>query len=84
MKKFKFYFWEKEIDTAKKKKKMVTFPEEIVNQYTYLDLSLLAGLKQVLATEILLKMIKNAFYSTLKAFFVLKLYKFMSCLFGCV
>ena len=68
----------------KKKKKMVTFPEEIVNQYTYLDLSLLAGLKQVLATEILLKMIKNAFYSTLKAFFVLKLYKFMSCLFGCV
>ena len=84
MKKFKFYFWEKEIDIAKKKKKMVTFPEEIVNQYTYLDLSLLAGLKQVLATEILLKMIKNAFYSTLKAFFVLKLYKFMSCLFGCV
>ena len=79
MKKFKFYFWEKEIDTAKK---MVTFTEEIINQYTYLDLTLLTGLRQVLATEILLKMMKNAFYSTLKAFFVLKLYKFVSCLFG--
>ena len=79
MKKFKFYFWEKETDTAKK---MVTFTEEIINQYTYLDLTLLTGLRQVLATEILLKMMKNAFYSTLKAFFVLKLYKFVSCLFG--
>ena len=79
MKKFKFYFWEKEIDTANK---MVTFTEEIINQYTYLDLTLLTGLRQVLATEILLKMMKNAFYSTLKAFFVLKLYKFVSCLFG--
>ena len=79
MKKFKFYFWEKETDTAKK---MVTFTEEIINQYTYLDLTLLTGLRQVLATEILLKMMKNAFYSTLKAFFVLKLYKYVSCPFG--
>ena len=79
MKKFKFHFWEKETDTAKK---MVTFTEEIINQYTYLDLTLLTGLRQVLATEILFKMMKNAFYSTLKAFFVLKLYKFVSCLFG--
>ena len=79
MKKFKFYFWEKETDTAKK---MVTFTEEIINQYTYLDLTLLTGLRQVLATEILFRMMKNAFYSTLKAFFVLKLYKFVSCLFG--
>ena len=60
MKKFKFYFWEKETDTAKK---MVTFTEEIINQYTYLDLTLLTGLRQVLATEILFKMMKYFFRS---------------------
>ena len=38
----------------------------------------LKGLMQLLATEGLLKMIKNAFYFTLKALFVLKIFKFLS------
>ena len=38
----------------------------------------LSGLKQVLATGSSLKMMKNAFYFTLKAFFVLKIFKFLS------
>ena len=35
-----------------------------------------------LATEGPLKMIKNVFYFTLKARFVLKIFKFLSCLFS--
>ena len=42
----------------------------------------LSGLKQFLATESPLKVMKNAFYFTLKALFVLKIYKFLSWLFG--
>ena len=38
----------------------------------------LSGLRQFLATESPLKMIKNAFYLTLKALFVLKIFKFLS------
>ena len=38
----------------------------------------LSGLRQSLATESPLKMIKNAFYFTLKALFVLKIFKFLS------
>ena len=38
----------------------------------------LSGLRQFLATESLLKMIKNAFYFTLKAIFILKIFKFLS------
>ena len=38
----------------------------------------LSGLRQVLALEIPLKMIKNAFYFTLKAHFVLKIFNFSS------
>ena len=36
------------------------------------------GLRQFLATESSLKMMKNAFYFTLKALFVLKVFKFLS------
>ena len=36
----------------------------------------LSGLRQFLATEIPLKMMKNAFNFTSKAFFVLKIFKF--------
>ena len=36
------------------------------------------GLRQFLATESPLKMMKNAFYFTLKALFVLKIFKFLS------
>ena len=35
----------------------------------------LSGLRQFLATESPLKMMKNAFYITLKALFVLKIFK---------
>ena len=37
----------------------------------------LSGLRQFLATEIPLKMMKNAFYLTLEALFVLKIFKFL-------
>ena len=40
------------------------------------------GLRQYLATESPLKMMKNAFYFTLKVLFVLKISKFLSWLFG--
>ena len=42
----------------------------------------LYGLRQFLITESPWKMMKNAFYFTLKAFFVLKIFKFLSWLFG--
>ena len=42
----------------------------------------LSGLRQFLATESPLKMMKNAFYFILKALSVLKIFKFLSCLFG--
>ena len=42
----------------------------------------LQGLRQFLATESLLKMMKNAFYFTLKALFVLKIIKFLSWIFA--
>ena len=37
----------------------------------------LSGLRQFLATEIPLKMMKSAFYLTLKALFILKIFKFL-------
>ena len=40
------------------------------------------GLRQFLATESPLKMIKNTFYFTSKAIFVLKIFKFLSWLIG--
>ena len=42
----------------------------------------LPRLKQFLATESPSKMMKNAFYFTSKALFVLKIFKFLSSLFG--
>ena len=42
----------------------------------------LTGLTQCLATENPLKVIKNAFYFTSKAFFVLKVFRFLTWLFG--
>ena len=42
----------------------------------------LSGLRQFLATESPLKMMKNAFYFTLKALFVLQIFNFLSWLFG--
>ena len=42
----------------------------------------LSGLRQVLATESPLKMIKNTFYFISKALFVLKIFKVLSWIFG--
>ena len=42
----------------------------------------LSGLRQYFATERPLKMMKNAFYFTLKALFVPKIFKFLSSVFG--
>ena len=42
----------------------------------------LSGLRQFLATESRLKMMKNVFYFTSKALFVLKIFKFLSSHFG--
>ena len=42
----------------------------------------LSGLRQILATEVALKMMKNAFHITLESLFVLKIFKFLSWLFG--
>ena len=42
----------------------------------------LSRLRQFLTTESPLKMMKNAFYFTSKAVFVLKIFKFLSWLFG--
>ena len=44
--------------------------------------TLLSGLRQFLASESLLKMMKNVFYLTVKTFFVLKVFKFLSWRFG--
>ena len=44
--------------------------------------SRLSGLRQFIATESPLKMVKNAFYFTLKVFFILKIFKFLYWLFG--
>ena len=41
-----------------------------------------SGLRQFLATESPLKIMKNVFYFTLKAFFVPKIFKFLSWFFG--
>ena len=42
----------------------------------------LSGLRQFLAIESPLKMMKSTFYFTLKVLFVLKIFKFLSWLFG--
>ena len=42
----------------------------------------LSGQRQFLAAESPLKMMKNAFYFTSKALFLLKIFKFLSWLFG--
>ena len=42
----------------------------------------LSGLREFLATKIPLKIMKNIFYFTLKALFFLKIFNFLSSLFG--
>ena len=57
------------------------FPEEL-NWVGEKIKGALYGLRQFLATEGPLKMMKNVFHFTLKALFVLKIFKFLSWLFG--
>ena len=42
----------------------------------------LEGLRQILTAKSPLKMIKNAFYFALKSHFVLKIFKYLSWVFG--
>ena len=42
----------------------------------------LSGVRQFLASESFLKMMKNSFYLALEAVFVLKIFKFLSRFFG--
>ena len=48
----------------------------IIMLYTYK--SAVSGMPHFLTTKISFKMIRNAFYFILEAFFVLKIYKFLS------
>ena len=48
----------------------------MINEYVSYYKGGLSGLRRFLATENSLKMIKNAFYFTLKALLVLKIFKF--------
>ena len=64
-----------------KKKSQEWFDSEILEKIITRDelfKGTLSGLRQFLATESPLKMMKNAFYLTLKALFVFKMFKFLS------
>ena len=57
--------------------------KQLNNHCKFLSLKgALSGLRQFLITESPLKMMKNAFYFTLKALFILKIFKFLSWHFG--
>ena len=62
------------------------WPQDIKKAYTQFKKhkfrGALSGLEQSLAIEAFLKMMKNAFYFTLKTLFALKIFKFLSWLFG--
>ena len=54
-------------------------------QYSYVILEgTISGMRQFLAIESPLKMTKNTFYFTSKSFFVLKIFQFLSGIFGYV
>ena len=56
--------------------------ETMFNSFKHNVKGALLGLKQLLLTESPLKMVKSAFYFILKALFLLKIFKFLSRLFG--
>ena len=58
---------------------LLTMTRNIVE---YIFKGTLSDLRQFLTNEIPLKMMKNAFYFTLKALFILKIFKILSWLFG--
>ena len=60
----------------------VVFAEQLYVEQMYENFKgALSGLRQFLAFESTLKMMKNAFYFLLKARFVLKIFKFLFLLF---
>ena len=69
--------WQMDYDLFKKVRK-----KKVLSHTTMFFKGALSGLKQVFPTENSLKIMKNGFCFTLKAFFVLKIFKFLSCLFG--
>ena len=62
--------------------KIVVFRKSLKHSQGFSLTDVFSCLRQFLATECSLKIMKNAFYFTLKALFVLKLFKFLSRLFG--
>ena len=54
----------------------------VMSNSSLLSNGVLSGRRQFLAAESPLKMMKNAFYFTLKVLFVLKVFKFLSLLLG--
>ena len=66
-------FWNLFLDKVYHKKWVITVPEEKCTSFK----GALEALEQCLSTEKALKMMKNAFYSSLKALFVLKIFKFL-------
>ena len=71
--KVKSNFWDRELSQWK-----LTFIFTKFRSKTVLQ-GLLSGLIQFVTTESPLKMMKNDFYFTWKALFVLKIFKFLSC-----
>ena len=70
-------YWEIRYSEIGQRSKMEHFRKIII-----VSKGVLSGLRQFLATESLLKMMKNAFYFTSKALFVLKIFKFLFGLIG--
>ena len=67
---------------SNKDHKDIIVTEKNTHTHTHTVKCALSSLRQFLAIENPLKMIKNAFYFTLRALFVLKIFKFLSCVFG--
>ena len=64
------------------RKKIIKIFKDFVLSIMVTTKGTVSGLRQYLATESSIKMMKNAFYFTLKALFVLKILKFLFWIFG--
>ena len=67
-----------EMDDIMKMVKSLEDPDLLIKDVSELTKGAFSGLRQFLATESPLKMMKNAFYFTSKAPFVLQIFKFLS------
>ena len=63
-------------------KKLSLMPKQFLVSWKVQLKVALSGMRQFFVTEIPLKMKKNTFYFILKALFILKMFKFISWLFG--